>query len=147
MRRDVIRVYKLSNTYSDNIFFPAVVVAGIYKKIIKCGRSTGSKIDKATKKLYVPPVFIRYKEPLLTHLKKYGIPPTKCKYQIRKGKKIDVFVGTCAEDNVANQLIEIFSTSYSPLNDLTSIGFTVARRPRTGQVVPYCYVCKNIFSL
>ena len=53
------------------------------------------------------------------------------------------FLGTCAEDDAANKVLNALEPNASKLNELQ---FTKALRPRTGNKVKYCKTCQTIFS-
>lgn len=79
--------------------------------------------------------------PLQKALSFYGNPPTVKKDPV-SGKVL--FVGTCAEDFAANEVLEKSLTSrmYPKLNSLV---FTEPIRTRTRQRMKFCDVCKAIF--
>lgn len=49
-------------------------------------------------------------------------------------------VGNCAEQHAANNYMNQFNE-----NDLSELFFSIARRPRTKEKVPYCANCKRTF--
>lgn len=53
------------------------------------------------------------------------------------GKRL---VGNCAEQHAANNYMNQLGE-----NDLTQLHFSIARRPRTKEPVPYCNNCINTF--
>lgn len=57
-------------------------------------------------------------------------------------KKINVNhpIGYCAEQNVANRLMLATDAPYQDAK------FSIAIRPKTGEVIPYCDNCKSLFT-
>lgn len=53
------------------------------------------------------------------------------------------FLGTCAEDDAANKVLNALEQNTPKLNELQ---FTKALRPRTGNKVKYCKTCQTVFS-
>lgn len=53
---------------------------------------------------------------------------------------VDHPIGYCAEQNVANRLMLVTDAPHD------IIQFSIAIRPKTGQVVPYCDNCKKLFN-
>ena len=51
-------------------------------------------------------------------------------------------IGYCAEQNSANRLLLDKKDGVS----LEDIRFSIAIRPKTGEVIPYCNNCKTLFS-
>ena len=83
---------------------------------------------------------VNYVTPLRDALGVYGVPP---EVKIISGKII--FVGTCAEDSAANQVMEACYSQHYSYPKLKNLIFTQPRRPRTYQRRKFCDVCKAIF--
>lgn len=49
-------------------------------------------------------------------------------------------IGYCAEQNVANRLMLVTNKHFS------EVQFSLAIRPKTGEIVPYCDNCKTLFN-
>lgn len=58
----------------------------------------------------------------------------------QKTANVDHPIGYCAEQNVANRLMLFTDAPYQ------CIEFSIAIRPKTGQVIPYCDNCKRLFN-
>jgi hypothetical protein len=121
------------------IFYPACIVTCKYNDKLYDGRSKSGTVDipfsldKSINKIL--------ENKLLEEAKLYKTELFKATtYQ---GEKI--YVGSCAEDDAANQLLEADST-IPPTFSLSQIKFTQAIRPRTKQEWPYCRVCQEIFG-
>lgn len=54
------------------------------------------------------------------------------------------FIGNCAEQHACNKVLRQDQRRQVAL---TAIRFTKAYRPRTLQIIPYCYVCRHTFNL
>lgn len=52
-------------------------------------------------------------------------------------------IGYCAEQNVANRLL---LDSDENIVDFSELMFSVALRPNTGEMIPYCENCKTLFN-
>ncbi len=81
-----------------------------------------------------------YVPPLLNSLKRFGNPP-----EVKiKGSSL-LFIGTCAEDSAANQVLEkcfVRNNRYPFLKDLV---FTHPIRTRTHERKRFCDVCRAVF--
>ena len=115
--------------------YAAVAVACEYNSASRAYREYGhsSKCHSSIQKkvIFVPPLY--------TALTKFGkVPTVNC--------KIKLFVGTCAEDFAANEVMCKYSNynhgNYPKLKDLV---FTEPIRMRTFQQKDFCNVCKAIF--
>lgn len=56
----------------------------------------------------------------------------------------NVYVGTCAEDDACNQVLNTLKTNLN--QSLSCMSFTPAVRPRTREYIPYCKTCEEIFG-
>ena len=113
--------------------YPKVAIACEYGKQHAYGHSL-----KCHSSVKAP---VGYVKPLLQELSKYGTPPS-VKFD-SNGKP--VFVGTCAEDSAANQVMiknHIASGHYPKLKNLV---FTRPVRARNYQRLDFCDVCNAIF--
>ena len=85
---------------------------------------------------------VKYVRPLCQALSTFGTPP-EVKRNLKTGKL--TFIGTCAEDSAANQVMistNISTGHYPPLKQLV---FTNPVRARNYQRRRFCDVCKAIF--
>ncbi len=85
---------------------------------------------------------VKYVKPLYNALTALGTPP-EVKKDLAMGKVL--YVGTCAEDSAANQVMidnNVATGHYPRVKDLT---FTHPVRPRNFQRRAFCDVCKTIF--
>jgi len=125
----------------DDQDFPNAIVCCVYGKVLHVGRSMSSHLRhyNIQKRNFVAPL----EESLMQECAKYGVknplPTTK-----NVGQTIRFF-GTCAEDDAANKVLDFFISKKKEVS-LRKLSFTKAIRPRTGEVIPYCQTCINIFS-
>ncbi len=85
---------------------------------------------------------VNYVHPLLQALRVYGEPPKAGKDAVT-GKII--YIGTCAEDSAANQVMEKVHMSTGHYPSLKSLVFTKPVRARNYQRRNFCDVCYAIF--
>ena len=114
--------------------YPQVAIACEYNKYRAFGHSL-----KCHSSIKAP---VKYVRPLFNALSAFGTPP-EVKRNLGKGKVL--FVGTCAEDSSANQVMirnNVATGHYPKLKDLV---FTEPVRSRTFQRRKFCDVCKAIF--
>ncbi len=129
-------------------FFPRVIVNCKYVNCIQNGRSQrgNARIDRS---FHCP------KPSSLDKIQCHEIIADWLNYlyylystqRAEDQEKEDIFWGTCAEDDAANKVLNECENSNIPLpTTMTSLNFTKAIRPRTGECVPYCKICEKIFG-
>lgn len=85
---------------------------------------------------------VNYVHPLYQALSAFGNPP-EVKIVPATGKVI--FIGTCAEDSAANQVLINNNTATGHYPPLKQLVFTKPVRARNYQRKKFCDVCKAIF--
>lgn len=115
-------------------FYPAVAIGCEYGHYKSCGRSKKSEIKALVRKISLHPI-------LFTALKKAtNVEPE----QVIKGYP-PIFVGTCAEDHAANEIL-LKMGGKGRITSLNEIKFTKPRRPRTFEKRKMCQTCKLVFQ-
>ena len=85
---------------------------------------------------------VKYVRPLYQALSAYGTPP-EVKVNYTTGKV--TYIGTCAEDSAANQVMKASNVSTGHYPRMKDLKFTNPVRTRTFQRRKFCDVCKAIF--
>lgn len=85
---------------------------------------------------------VNYVQPLLQALRVYGEPPKSWK-EVATGNTL--YIGTCAEDSAANQVMEKTHISTGHYPRMKSLVFTKPVRARNYQRRNFCGVCNAIF--
>ena len=85
---------------------------------------------------------VKYVRPLYQALCTFGTPPDR-KWNPATGKQI--FIGTCAEDSAANQVMIATNIATAHYPALKRLVFSQPVRPRNYQRRKFCDVCKAIF--
>lgn len=126
----------------DDRDYPAVIVVGEYEGYSTCGRSMGSHLQRYAimERFFSTSLCdaLICAEKHFLQEESYQLPTAVNRYGI------NYYFGTCAEDDVANQLLKYSRRLRNiPLNN---IRLTAPVRPRTNQRVDYCCVCDHIFK-
>lgn len=88
--------------------------------------------------------------PLLRAMEKafYGGTPIKDFRLMPRKYGLNYSVGQCAEQHAANDLLFVHNIMEHKYPDIKrDIYFSDAIRPATGEVFPYCPICKKLFQL
>lgn len=85
---------------------------------------------------------VKYVKPLYQALGAYGTPP-EVKRNLATGKV--TYIGTCAEDSAANQVMMANNVSIGHYPRMKDLVFTEPVRVRNYQRRKFCDVCKAIF--
>jgi len=85
---------------------------------------------------------VKYVKPLYQALTAFGTPP-EVKRNLATGKV--TYIGTCAEDSAANQVIIAINISTGHYPRMKDLKFTNPVRTRNFQCKKFCDVCKAIF--
>lgn len=83
---------------------------------------------------------VKYVKPLYQALKAFGEPP-----MVKHVHGSVRFIGTCAEDSAANQVMIENNMATGHFPKLTNLAFTKPIRSRTCQRRDFCDVCQAIF--
>lgn len=126
------------NETKEKKFYPAVVVCCEYQSLCCSGRSL--KANAKTRSIKTTPVNSFLMNSLENIAKKYE----QKVFQRTKVDDTKVFIGTCAEDDACNMVLNKLKSG--TLSKLTDLSFTPAVRPRTRQHIDYCKVCNEIFG-
>lgn len=114
--------------------YPKVAIACEYGKFKAYGHSL-----KCHSSIKAP---VKYVKPLYDALNVFGTPPEV------KRNPVDgrlTFIGTCAEDSAANQVMITNKIATGHYPNLKLLVFTNPVRTRTFQRRKFCFVCKAIF--
>ena len=124
----------IKNREVRNEDYPSVAIACEYGQHKAYGHSL--KCHKSIKRP------VRYVQPLFQSLRVFGNPP-EVKKNLATGNL--TFIGTCAEDSAANQVMITtnIATGHYPL--LKQLVFTQPVRARNFQRRKFCDVCNAIF--
>lgn len=134
--------YVLKRRNEDNDF-PAIIACGSFEKIVACGRSMSSALPAYNIKYRTYTPLVEYE--LHNSGVKRGLLPSFKPPYVGGG----LFYGTCAEDEVANNVIEMWEYKHGlPFpTKLTDIAFITPIRPRTGEKREFCEICKELFNV
>lgn len=59
----------------------------------------------------------------------------------------EFYIGTCAEDDAATQLLNFYEKNENKKIDIKKIAFSSALNPKTMKEKKYCITCKTVFDL
>lgn len=122
--------------FDDMHDLPKVAVGCRYGKAKFCGRS-GSAHKRYKRSIPRAPFNSHLYNALHAISPTSKIPGTFVENGERR------YLGTCAEDDAANKVLNIYDPYVPTLNKLK---FTKSLRPRTGSIIRYCKTCQTIFT-
>lgn len=124
--KNVVKTARLLDNFHKSIY---VVAGAKWKKYSACKTNVSYKTTEELMKLFD----IRLQKALLP-LGKLGTKPKGCPN----------YIGNCAEQHACNEVLLQDKEFKAKIKD---IKFSLAYRPRTCQIVPYCSNCTKTFNI
>lgn len=124
--KEVIKAARFLNNFHKYI---SVVAGAKWKEYKACKTNVPYKTTKELEKIYDPRLRIE-----LEKLGKLGTKPKGCPN----------YIGNCAEQHACNAVLR---QEHGEIVKVQQVKFTLAYRPRTCQIVPYCSNCTKTFKI
>lgn len=124
--------------------YPRAVSICCYSQCLRKGRSRYSRIKSYINEItFEPTLYQELKNVCVTN----NLDWRKIPQKFYKNNGTEIYVGTCAEDDAANQVLRDAPAYVNYQPPIKNLNFSVTIRPRTQQKIDFCQTCKTIFGL